>query len=77
MKSIKLTPKEKEIFEAMTNSPGSYLYKHIKPTGLVCYRHLDKDKNPLANFQEAKVQGLIDKQVLRLDDHGVVTMATV
>jgi len=55
MKSIKLTPKEKEIFEALAGSPGGHLYKHVKPTGLVCYRLLDKDRNPLHNFRENAV----------------------
>lgn len=76
MESLKLTKKEKEIFDALTSYEGSYLYKHVKPTGLVCYRLLDKERNPIANFQEAKVQNLIDKDVLKIDDCGVVTKAT-
>ncbi len=77
MKSLKLTPKEKEVFVAISSAPNSVLYKHVKPTGTICYRLLDNSKNPIANFRENIVQKLIDKDVLAIDNHGVVTKATV
>lgn len=77
MKSIKLTPKEREVFVAISSTPDSVLYKHVKPTGTICYRLLDNKKNPVANFREATVQKLIDKDVLAIDNLGVVTKASV
>lgn len=76
MKSLKLTKKEKEIFDALSSTPDGVLFKHVKPTGLVCYRLLDKDRNPIANFPENKIQGLLDKEVLQIDNKGIVTKAT-
>jgi hypothetical protein len=77
MKSIKLTKKEKEIFESLAGTPGGFLFKHIKPSGTVCYRLMDKDRNPIANHSEAKVQELINKGVLEIDNMGIVTKATL
>lgn len=77
MKSIKLTPKEKEIFGALSATDGGVLFKHVKITGTVCYRLLDKNKNPLANYREGTVQSLIEKEVLQIDNGGYVTKATI
>lgn len=57
MKAIKLTPKQKEIFDALASLKGAVLYKHVKPTGVVCYRVLDANKNPVMNVR----CGLVDE----------------
>lgn len=77
MKSVKLTKGQYEIFQALSRQEGAYLYKHVKPTGTICYRLLDKEQNPLANFREGSVHDLIEKGVLLIDNFGVVTKASV
>jgi hypothetical protein len=64
MKSVKLTPKQKELFDLLNSTPEGVLYKHVKPTGLVCYRLLDSKRNPVGNFRQGLVEDLIDKDVL-------------
>lgn len=76
MKAQKLTPKEKEIFEVLTSIPGGVLFKHIKPTGLVCYRVLDAKRNPIMNVRQGIVDNLVDKDVLEKNGFDFILKAS-
>lgn len=76
MKSIRLTPKQKEIFDLLTAYKTGCLYKHVKPTGLICYRLLDDKRNPVMNIRFGIVDDLIDKQVLETSGHELVLKAS-
>jgi hypothetical protein len=76
MKALKLTPRQKEVFDTLTRIPGGVLYKHVKPTGLICYRLLDDKKNPVMNIRSGLVDELLDKEVLDRDGNNYVLKAT-
>jgi len=76
MKSIKLTPKEKELFELLKQTTGGVLRQHVKPTNTVCFRILDEKKNPLLNVRQSTVYGLLNKNILmRLPEEQFKLMA--
>lgn len=64
MKAQKLTPKQKELFDMLTSLNGGVLFKHVKPTGTICYRVLDNKRNPVFNVRCGLVDELIQKDVL-------------
>jgi hypothetical protein len=76
MKAQKLTPKEKEVFDMLTSLPGGVLYKHVRPTGTVCYRVLDGKRNPVINVRQGIVDNLIDNDVLEKNGFEYVLKAT-
>lgn len=76
MKALKLTPKQKEIFDMLTEKKGSVLFKHVKPTGVICYRLLDANRNPVMNIRSGLVDELISKDVLEKSGHEYVLKAT-
>lgn len=76
MKALKLTPKQKEIFDMLTEKKGAVLFKHVKPSGVICYRVLDEKKNPVANVRCGLVDQLIEKDVLERDGHEYILKAT-
>lgn len=76
MKALKLTPKERELFEHLKQTPGGYLRQHIKPTNSICFRLLDGNHNPLYNYRYGLVIQLVDKNVLEVDGHNYVLKAT-
>lgn len=76
MKAIKLTPKERELFESMKSYPGGVLRAHIKSTNTVCYRLLDSKMNPIKNYRYGLIHQLVDKDVLEMNGHDYVLKAT-
>jgi hypothetical protein len=77
MKALKLTPKQKEIFDLLSSMKGAVLFKHVKPTGLVTYRVLDASRNPVMNVRMGLVDELISKQLLeRTENHEYILRAT-
>lgn len=76
MKAIKLTPKERELFEHLKSTPGGVLRQHVKPSNALCFRLLDKDKNPLRNYRYGMVRNLEDKGVLEINGSDYVLKAT-
>lgn len=76
MKALKLTPKQKEIFDYLTSIPGGVLFKHVKPTGTICYRILDGNRNPVMNVRCGLVDDLIEKDVLERNGNDFVLKAT-
>jgi len=76
MKAIKLTPKERELFEELKSTPGGVLRQHIKPSNTVCFRLLDEKFNPVKNYRYGIVHQLIDKNVLQLQGHDYILKAT-
>lgn len=76
MQAIKLTPKERELFEQLKSLPGGKLRQHVKPSNTICFRLLDKDFNPVSNYRYGIVHNLVDKNILQLDGHDYVLKAT-
>lgn len=76
MKALKLTPKQREIFELLKKTEGGVLRQHVKMTNTLCYRLLDKDRNPVYNIRQGIVRDLIDKDVLELQGIDYVLKAT-
>ena len=76
MKAQKLTPKQKEIFDLLSSLPNAVLYRHVKPTGVICYRLLDEKRNPLLNVRMSFVEQLIEKDVLEKSGHEYILKAT-
>lgn len=77
MKAIKLTPKERECFESLKQHTGGCLRLHIKMTNSTCYRLLDGEKNPIANFRYGVVQNLEEKGIIeRNGNHDFVLKAS-
>lgn len=76
MKAIKLTPKEKDLFEALKANQGGVLRQHIKKTNTVCFRLLDKTFSPVQNYGYGLVHRLIDKNILELSGHDYILKAT-
>ncbi len=76
MKAIKLTPKERELFEILKETPGGILRQHIKGTNTVCFRLLDAKVNPVQNFRYGLVMNLRDKDIIELQGHDFVLKAT-
>lgn len=44
MKATKLSPKQREVFQALKEAPNGVLRQHIKPNNSVCFRLLDYKK---------------------------------
>lgn len=77
MKAIKLTPKERDCFESLKQHSGGCLRLHIKMTNSTCYRLLDSEKRPVANFRYGIVQNLLDKDIIeRNGNHDFILKAT-
>lgn len=76
MKAIKLTPKQREIFELLKKTEGGKLRQHVKQSNTVCFRLLDKAMNPIANIRQGIILDLVDKNVLEKDGHDFVLKAT-
>lgn len=76
MKALKLTPKQKELFDALTSLQGGVLFKHVKPTGTICYRVLDKNRNPVMNVRSGLVDELVSKDVLERSGNDYVLKAS-
>jgi hypothetical protein len=76
MQAIKLTPKEREVFEHLKSLPGGKLRQHVKFSNTICFRLLDKEMNPVANYRYGIIHSLIDKNILELDGHDYVLKAT-
>lgn len=76
MKAIKLTPKQREIFELLKATPGGVIRQHIKMSNTVCFRLLDANRNPITNIRFGIVKDLEDKNVLEVDGHDYVLKAT-
>lgn len=77
MKAIKLTPKEKELFDSLQQFEGGCLRQHIKSTNTVCFRLLDKEFRPIKNFRYGLVHQLEEKGIIELNkDHNYVLKAT-
>jgi hypothetical protein len=76
MKAIKLTPKQRELFEKLKSVDGGRLRQHIRPSNAVCYRLLDNEFRPLANYRYGIVQELLQKDVLEINGHDYVLKAT-
>lgn len=76
MKAIKLTPKERELFERLKATPGGVLRQHIRPSNNICFRLLDANFNPLFNYRYGLVHQLIDKNVLELKGSDLCLKAT-
>lgn len=76
MEAIKLTPKERELFEELKAYPGGFLRQHIKGTNTVCFRLLDAKSNPIQNYRYGLVHNLISKNILELKGHDYVLKAT-
>lgn len=76
MKAVKLTPKERELFEELKSTQGGILRQHIKPSNTVCFRLLDGARNPIKNYRYGIVKQLEDKNVLELNGHDYVLKAT-
>jgi hypothetical protein len=76
MKAIKLTPKERELFEALKSIQGGVLRQHVKQSNTICFRLLDEKFNPIKNYRYGLVHNLIDKNVLELAGHDYVLKAT-
>lgn len=74
--TIKLTPKQRELFEAIKAHPGSILRRHIKMSNTVCFRLLDKGLNPIQNYGVRLVEELVRKEVLQLKGSDAVLKAT-
>jgi len=70
MKAIKLSKKERELFEqlkSLNKNGGGRLRQHVKMSNTVCFRLLDKDFNPVSNYRYGTVHNLIDKNILELN----------
>lgn len=67
MKALKLTPKQKEVFDLLEKTPGGVVFKHVKPSGTLCYRLLDAKRNPILNIRMGIIEDLIQKGVLVAD----------
>lgn len=76
MRAIKLTPKERELYNALKSLPGGVLFQHIKPSNTVCFRLLDEKRNPVANYRYGVVHNLIEKDILERQGHDYVLKAT-
>jgi hypothetical protein len=76
MKATKLTPKERELFEALKSTEGGKLRQHIKPSNTVCFRLLDNKLNPVQNVRFGLVMQLRDKDIIELSGHDWVLKAT-
>lgn len=76
MKAIKLTPKEREIFELLKQTEGGILRQHVKPSNTICFRLLDAKRNPIVNIRQGIVLNLKDKNVLDVAGHDFVLKAT-
>jgi hypothetical protein len=76
MKAIKLTPKERELFEELKSVEGGILRQHIRPSNTVCFRLLDKAFNPVKNYRYGLVHQLEEKNVLEVRGHDYVLKAT-
>jgi hypothetical protein len=76
MKAIKLTPKERELFEALKSTAGGVLRQHIKPSNALCFRLLDASLNPLQNYRYGLVHQLVEKGVLEMSGHDYILKAT-
>lgn len=67
---VRLTDKEREIYDALYQQKGGIIREHVNPAGTRCFRHLDARRNPLANYQHSKVMDLIGKGVLTVLPNG-------
>lgn len=67
MKAIKLTPKQRELFDELKRFPGGCLRQHIKGTNTVCYRLLDAARNPISNWRYGIVHDLADKDIIEIN----------
>lgn len=76
MQALKLTPKQKEVFDMLSTLKGAVLFKHVKPSGTMCYRVLDAEKRPVMNLQMHIVDALISKDVLDRNGNEYVLKAT-
>lgn len=70
MKATKLSPKQREVFQALKEAPNGVLRQHIKPNNSVCFRLLDYKKNPIANYRMGIVLTLADKNLIELTPNG-------
>lgn len=75
MKATKLTPKQRELFEALKQTGGT-LRRHIKKNNLVCWRLMDKEFNPISNYSMSIIDKLISKDLLQLTGFDYVLKAT-
>lgn len=66
MKALKLTPKQREVFQDLQSYPGGVLRQHIKPTGTLCFRLMDIKRNPIKNYRVGLIEELVSKQVIEL-----------
>src|SRR5687767_13625018 len=64
MKSTKLTPKQKEIFDLLHQFKTGVLRRHVKQSGTVCYRLMDHLVNPVKNVPEYLVDALEEKDLI-------------
>lgn len=76
MKAIKLTPKQREVFELLKKTEGGVIRQHVKMSKTLCFRLLDKDRHPIANIGYGIVMTLRDKNVLDINGHDFVLKAT-
>lgn len=76
MKAIKLTPKQREIFDLLKKTEGGKLRQHVKKSNTVCYRLLDSAMNPISNIRQGIILDLVDKNLLERDGHDYVLKAT-
>ena len=60
-KKVKLTECEKKLLDLMKERKGSFLRPHLTMSDAQCFRLLDKNKNPLTNFQSNTVFSLMAK----------------
>jgi hypothetical protein len=58
MKSLKLTPKQKEAYELIAKYPGGFLRRHIKMSGTICWRLVDERRNPISNISDRYIDAL-------------------
>lgn len=77
MQATKLTEKEKSIFHLLNETPNGFLRQHVKPSGTVCYRLMDSQRNPLMNIQMGVIDRLVSKDVLERKGFDYVLKATV
>jgi hypothetical protein len=58
MSEIKLTKKQKEIYQLLLQTKGGFLRRHVKMSGTMCWRLIDSRYAPVSNIGDRYVDAL-------------------
>lgn len=73
-KKPQLSNKQREIKKYLESNPGSFLRAHKSTTGVLMYRLMDKDINPVKTYRRRVVHGLENKGIIQATGKGMNTV---